>query len=102
VSQSRQLAIDESAGERPVTGVSIDERTHYAHARYAAVENRVVIWYEPRDGIEILNLGVDTSGYCRISPHQGPFTTDGNQAGENRVSDPNDTSTDDAERSEVE
>lgn len=57
----RQLSIEDATSDRPTTSVAIDERTHYAHVRYAATETPGVIWYDPRDGRERLNLDVDTS-----------------------------------------
>lgn len=59
--QARQSSLSEATNERPATGVSLDERTHYAHVRYAAGDHPGVIWYDPRDGREYLSLDVDTS-----------------------------------------
>ena len=49
---SRQRTIEQTAGTAPTIGVAIDERTHYAHARYAMSDKAGVIWYDPRDGRE--------------------------------------------------
>lgn len=53
---SKQSTIAESAGDQPTVGIPVDERTHYAHARYAMHEQAGVIWYDPRDGHEKFRL----------------------------------------------
>lgn len=60
MSQTRQPSLSEVTNERPQTGCALDERTHYAHTRYAATEHGV-IWYDPRDGHEYLTLDVAPS-----------------------------------------
>lgn len=56
-----QASMAEAVGDEPRIGLSLDERTHYAHVRYAASDNPGVIWYDPRDGHEHFTLGADTS-----------------------------------------
>ncbi|OLZ39088.1 hypothetical protein A6E15_19180 [Natrinema saccharevitans] len=51
------------AAGQPADGIEIgqqlDERTHYAHVRYAARDAPGVIWYDPRDGREYLTFDVE-------------------------------------------
>ena len=49
---SRQRTIEQPSGSAPTIGVAVDERTHYAHARYAMSDEPGVIWFDPRDGRE--------------------------------------------------
>jgi hypothetical protein len=49
---SRQRTIEQASGSAPTIGVTVDERTHYAHARYAMNDKTGVIWFDPRDGRE--------------------------------------------------
>jgi hypothetical protein len=57
----RQASLDEAASDAPTTGVGLDERTHFAHVRYAASNHPGVIWFDPRDGHEKLSFDVDKS-----------------------------------------
>lgn len=71
---SRQHTIDQAAGTAPTIGVGVDEQTHYAHARYAMIDEPGVIWYDPRDGREKLRVpnvpaGVDLSLDERVLTH---------------------------------
>ena len=51
-----QATIRQATDDGPEIGVELDERTHYAHTRYAASETPGVIWYDPRDGNEYYAL----------------------------------------------
>lgn len=58
---TRQPSLTEATNDRPQTGFPLDQRTHYAHVRYAAKEIPGIIWFDPRDGRERLTLDTDTS-----------------------------------------
>lgn len=47
-----QTTIPQSTDDGPEIGIELDERTHFAHTRYAASETPGVIWFDPRDGNE--------------------------------------------------
>lgn len=47
-----QTTIPQSTDDGPAIGIELDERTHFAHTRYAASETAGVIWFDPRDGNE--------------------------------------------------
>ena len=71
---SSQRTIDQAAGTAPTIGIAVDERTHYAHARYAMIDEPGVIWYDPRDGHEKFQVpntpaGVDLSLGERVLTH---------------------------------
>ncbi len=53
------VTVDQSGDDIEV-GQQLEERTHYAHVRYAARDAPGVIWYDPRDGREYINFGVET------------------------------------------
>ncbi|AQL41649.1 hypothetical protein BV210_02485 [Halorientalis sp. IM1011] len=52
-----QQTLAASADTGPEIGKSLAERTHYAHVRYAAIDEAGVIWYDPRDGREYFTTG---------------------------------------------
>lgn len=61
--QRSQRTIGQAAGTAPTIGVDVDERTHYAHARYAMSDEAGVIRFDPRDGREkfrVPNVPADT------------------------------------------
>ena len=58
---ARQLSVDDVTTDGPRTGLELDNRNHYAHVRYAALDVPGVIWYDPRDGHEYLTLDIETT-----------------------------------------
>lgn len=46
-----------TGADSPVIGKQLDDRTHYAHVRYAARDEPRIIWYDPRDGREKFATG---------------------------------------------
>jgi len=51
-----EYSTDQTGADSPEIGVSLDDRTHYAHVRYAASDEAGVVWYDPRDGREYYTL----------------------------------------------
>jgi len=51
-----------TGADSPQVGARLEERTHYAHTRYAAVEDPGVIYFDPRDGREKFCLGNSVDG----------------------------------------
>lgn len=51
-----QQTFEAVADDGPEIGIELDERTHFAHARYAAAETAGVIFYDPRSGLERLSF----------------------------------------------
>jgi len=41
-----------TGADSPAVGVTLENRTHRAHARYAARETPGMVWYDPHDGRE--------------------------------------------------
>lgn len=71
---SSQRTIEQATGTAPTIGVAVGERTHYAHARYAMIDEPGVIWFDPRDGHEKFQVpntpaGVDLSLDERVLTH---------------------------------
>lgn len=53
---SQQATTDAFGTAAPTTGKPLPERTHYAHARYAASDEAGVIWFDPRDCHEVFSV----------------------------------------------
>lgn len=74
-----QPTLSEATDPGPEIGITLDERTHYAHVRYAASETAGVIWYDPRDGREKFSTGEtgadleDVGDECLTSVRVHPF-----------------------------
>jgi len=87
----KQASLQAATGDAPRIGISLDERTHYAHVRYAASEEAGVIWYDPRDGHEKITIpdapeddavGVDDRHLIALQLHA--------KYGRCEIADPND------------
>ena len=74
------LDTDLTGADAPEIGVTLTDRTHYAHTRYAASDEAGVVWYDPRDGREyyatgtsgddLTTVGDETRTSVEVTPYQ--------------------------------